>query len=120
MVVNPDLACLLDQTCKVFRPTEATVNMVTQQNLALNESAVPCHIQVRAAMEPAKGFGYEPASVCDGFYHSTADLLIGDLIQAQTGPHTGRNFWMRGFATNTDWAGIEHIMAELEYTTEST
>ena len=120
MVVNADLVYLLDQTAKVFRPAEATVSMVTVQNLALNESSVACHIQAKAVSELALAMGYEQAGRYDGFFHSTGDLAVGDLVQGQTGPWAGQNFWLRGFATDTDWPGIEHIMAELELTTEST
>lgn len=120
MVVNPDLECLLDQTCKVFRPAEGTTSMVTKQNLALNEQNVPCHIQAKNAYERMLAMGYEEAGEYWGFYHSTGDLQVGDLVQAQTGPHTGLNFWLRGFGTNTDWPGIEHIMAELQLTPVST
>jgi hypothetical protein len=120
MVVNPDLIYLLDQTCKVFRPTEATTNMVTAQALALNASAVPTHIQAKSVTERALGSGYEQAGDYWGFYHSTGDVAVGDLVQGQTGPHAGKNFWLRGFTTDTNIEGVEHLMAELELTTVST
>lgn len=120
MVVNPDLLYLLDQTCKVFRPVESTTSMVTKQNLALNESGVPCQIQAKSAFERSLGMGVEEAGDYWGFYHSTGDVQVGDLVQGQTGPYTGKNFWVRGFGTNTDWEGIEHLMAELHLTPVST
>ena len=53
-------------------------------------------------------------------YREFLKLVVGDLVQGQTGPWAGRNFWLRGFGTDTDVEGIEHLMAELELTTEST
>jgi hypothetical protein len=120
MTVNPDLAFLLDQTTKVFRPTEATVDMVTQENLALNSTGLACHIQAVNRDDIARGYGYQDVGSHWAFYQSTAPVQRGDLVQPKDGPWTGQNFWVRGPADDTDVAWIDHLCMKLEFTDEST
>lgn len=120
MVANPDLVYLLDQTAKVFRPAESVSAMVTAQNLSLQVASEPCHIQAMSPVERILGMGVEQDGDYWGFFHSTADVAVGDMVQGLSGPWAGTNFWLRTFATDTDVSGIEHRMAVLDVTPQTT
>jgi hypothetical protein len=120
MVLNPDLLYLLDQQCDVLRPAEAQVGMRTMSNLASLSTGVAVHVQAMTPREMAYGYGYEQEGNYLAFFHSTQALAVGDMVRMTTGPHAAKRFWLRGEPTLTDVCGIQHTMASLEYTEDST
>lgn len=118
MPTNPVLNSLLDQTATVFRPTETVTGGVTEQTLAAS-TGVETHVQALTPDEAPRGYGYEELGDYQAFFNSTSDVAQGDLVQPEDGPYSGKNFWIRALF-KSEVVGIEHTMANLEFTTEST
>ena len=119
MTTNPDLTALLDQECTLFVATETVVNMRTQTSLS-GTTGVSCHIQAMTPDEVAKGFGYEKEGMYQAFFESTqSGVSVGNRVKQTDGPYTNLHWHIRTIE-KSDWAGLEHVMAILELTTEST
>ncbi len=120
MTVNPDLTALLDQKCTLFVATETVVNMRTVTALAAT-AGISCHVQTLSPIEVAKGFGYEKEGMFQAFFESTqAGIDVGNRLKQTSGPYTNTQWHIRALGDVSDWVGIEHTMALLELTTEST
>ena len=121
MTTNPDLTALLDQQCTLFVATETVVNMRTVTALAASTTGVSCHVQTMTPSEVAKGFGYEQEGMYQGFFESTqAGITVGNRLKQISGPYTNTHWHIRALGDKSDWPGLEHAMALLELTTEST
>ena len=117
---NPALLWMLDQRATRFRPTETVTRGVTTTTWPTTgqSTGIRTFVQAMDPQEAQEIYGYEEDNGERrylAFWHSTAALEYGDLVQATRGPYNGLKWWIRGLQLGED-PGSQHLETLLELT----